>query len=150
MSYLEYHTGFPYSVETVFRNVVNLEAAPRWHDMFYAVKQVETGAIGLGTAWNLFYRVFRKEQILRMWIVDWEESKRVTFRASNLMGLKIEPYFSLYFEPSNKGTALRFIAHPLIHPLLMPPIRIAFAIGGRSELDKYFKKLAQHLNQSSY
>jgi hypothetical protein len=146
MAYLEYQTHFSYSVETVFRHVVDLEAAPSWHDVFYQVKQVEAGAIGLGTAWDLHYRVFGKEQILHMWIVDWEEAKRVTFRASSLMS--IEPYFSLYFEPSSEGTALRFIAHPLIHPLLMLPVRIAFAIGGKSELDKYFKKLAQQLSDS--
>ena len=112
---VEIETVMPYPIEDVFALTVDLEKAPRWHNIFTDVQQRSTNPIGKGSQWQIKYVVSSFE----LEITDFQPPDRVTFKGSAVIGGTV-PNFTIELQAVSEGTQLRYIIHPDIPSLLRP------------------------------
>jgi hypothetical protein len=135
MILVEVQTVMPYPINDVFALTVNLEKAPRWHNIFTDVKQLTANPIGTGSRWQISYGVgsFMLE------IIDYQPSNSVIFKGSKLL-IGTIPNFTVELESVTEGTLIRYIAHPQIPSLWKPLMSIIGPPWGKRELARYFRE----------
>jgi uncharacterized membrane protein len=136
MKLLEIQTIIPYPVEDVFSITVNLEKAPRWHNIFSNVQQLDPNPIGLGSRWKINYVV--GSFVLE--ITDYQPPNRVTFKGSTVLGGTV-PNFTVELQAVAEGTQLLYLVHPDIPLLLKPLMAIIAPPYGKRDLERYFREL---------
>ena len=131
----EIHTIMPYPIEDVFALTINLEKAPRWHNIFTDVQQLTANPIGTGSRWKISYGVGN----FMLEIIDYQPPHRVTFRGRAIMGIVAN--FTVELQAVTEGTRLRYLPHPDVSPLLKPFVKIVGTPYGKRDLERYFREL---------
>ena len=145
MKLFDYVAVLPYPLETVFQHTVDLEHTPRWHPMFYHVKQTSPGEIGLGTQWRKDYRFFGIHGTLNLEIVQWQPYETVCFQGSRIAGML--PNFIVHFKAIDGGTQIHYILQPTVPRIMHMPIALLGPLVGRRDLEHYFHELDNQLAQ---
>jgi hypothetical protein len=125
----------PYPIEDVFALTVNLEKAPRWHNILTDVQQLTANPVGVGSQWQIRYGF--GSFVLE--IIDYQPPNRVSFKGSNLLMGTI-PNFTVELETVPEGTEVSYIAHPQIPPLWKPLMSIIGPQWGKRDLARYFRE----------
>ena len=133
MILVEVQTVMPYPIEDVFALTVNLEKAPRWHNIFTDVQQLTANPIGIESCWQIRYGVGS----FMLKIIDYQPPNRVIFKGSKLL-IGTIPNFTVELEVVPEGTEVRYIAHPQIPPLWKPLMSIIGPLWGKRDLARYF------------
>jgi hypothetical protein len=136
MVLFEIQTVMPYSIEEVFALTVNLEKAPRWHNIFTDVQKLTPDPIGSGSRWRISYIV--GSFVLE--IAHYQPPDRVTFKGSTVIGGTI-PNFTIELRSVTEGTQLRYLIHPDIPFWLKPLMAVIAPPYGRRDLERYFREL---------
>jgi hypothetical protein len=124
-----------YPIEDVFALTVDLEKAPRWHNVLTDVRQLTANPIGTGSRWKIGYGI--GSFVLE--IVDYQPPNNVIFKGSAL-SMGTVPNFTVELETVSEGTRLRYIAHPYIPSLWRPLMSIVGPPWGRRDLARYFRE----------
>ena len=142
MILVETETIMPYPIEDVFALTVDLEKAPRWHNVLTDIQQLTASPVRAGSRWKISYGVGSFE----LEIVDYRPSNRVVFKGSPLF-MGTVPNFTVELEPmpEGQGTRLRYIAHPFIPPLWRPLMSVVGPPWGKRDLARYFRKFGAML-----
>ncbi|UCG24542.1 MAG: SRPBCC family protein [Chloroflexota bacterium] len=137
MILVETETIMPYPIEDVFALTVDLQKAPRWHNVLTDIRQLTANPIGAGSRWKIGYGVGSFE----LEIVDYQPPNKVVFKGSALF-MGTVPNFTVELEtmPEGQGTRLRYIAHPHIPRLWRPLMSVLGPAWGRRDLARYFRE----------
>jgi uncharacterized protein YndB with AHSA1/START domain len=135
MELVEIQTIMRYPIEDVFALTIDLEKAPRWHNIFTAVQQLTPNPIGPGSRWKINYGV--GSFVLE--IIDYQPPNCVIFKGSTLIFGTI-PNFTVELEVVAEGTRLRYVAHPYVPPLFRPLVSVIGPPWGKRDLARYFRE----------